>query len=234
MDFFIFIEKNLGLIFFVSFLSFLFSPYTYTMEKNQEKQIIALKGWNCDDVDLYNTVEKFAKQGHKEALFLIGDFYYYHPDVQQGDMKKLDLAVVYYSKAAEKGHVTAQFQMGNILDYNNIDPYEAREYYKLAADQGHRGAQCSLGFMYYYGRGGDVNIKEAFRYCQLAVDQEYIPALFQLGQMYQCSDEYKNLSMAIGCYFKGIQNAREYDLNKEGKYNYIENALKEFLIFEKN
>ncbi|HIB20074.1 MAG TPA: sel1 repeat family protein, partial [Rhodospirillales bacterium] len=58
--------------------------------------------------------------------------------------------------AAEAGNVTAQFQLGQILDLGlTAEPNqkEAANWYTKAAEQGHVEAQIRLAQMYYSGEG---------------------------------------------------------------------------------
>jgi uncharacterized protein len=103
---------------------------------------------------------------------------------EQGKFKK---AVKYYHKAADQGHVAAQFNLG-LMHVNGQgvpqDDKAAVKYFKLAAEQGLAKAQIALGLMYREGRGVPQDDKEAFKYLKLAAEQGDADAQFNLGIMY--------------------------------------------------
>ena len=62
-------------------------------------------------------------------------------------------------KAAEKGYVDAQYQLGVL--YESIKDLKAAvTWYEIAANQNHADAQCNLGVMYYNGEGVDEDQKK--------------------------------------------------------------------------
>ncbi|GHV37600.1 hypothetical protein FACS1894187_14750 [Synergistales bacterium] len=82
-----------------------------------------------------------------------------------GDAKK------WYSKVAEQGHPTVQYNLGMMYatgsgvsrDYN-----QAVEWFRKAAEQGSANAQYSLGYMYEAGNGVVRNSQEAYFWFYLA------------------------------------------------------------------
>lgn len=62
-------------------------------------------------------------------------------------------AMVWFSKAAEQGHVEAQHQVGLIYWHGRGVPrnnQRAIEWFRKAAEQGYYGSQFVLGLMYGY------------------------------------------------------------------------------------
>lgn len=76
-----------------------------------------------------------------------------------------------FKPLAEKGNVSAQFNLGVIYDEGQgvqMDYKEAVKWYRLAADQGHAQAQYNLGRMYYQGQGVDPDSVEAYKWLDLS------------------------------------------------------------------
>ncbi len=104
--------------------------------------------------EYYAEVEKFLRfksgQGFTEAQFYLG----YMLDPKHTKIKRnyppiqqdLQEAKNFYTMAAEKDHMMAQFYLGNVL-FDEKDYPNAAKYYKLAADKGYSGAQGALGYM---------------------------------------------------------------------------------------
>jgi len=78
-------------------------------------------------------------------------------------------------KAADLGHVKAQYDLGVLLLHGKgvfKSEEEAVRYFKLAAEQENADAQYNLGVCYYQGLGVAVSHEEAIRYLELAVRQK--------------------------------------------------------------
>ena len=94
-------------------------------------------------------------------------------------------------KAAEKGNVTAQYNLGKCY-YNgegvNQDYAEAARWYRKAAEQGAAAAQCDLGICYYYGQGVKQDYGEAVKWYRKAAEQGNIIAQYCLGACYYYGD----------------------------------------------
>jgi len=94
-------------------------------------------------------------------------------------------AAKWYRKAAEDGHVAAQYRLG--LCYEGIDQYKhaAKYWMRKAAEQGYAAAQNQLGDWYSSGNGGVTqNDAEAVKWYKLAACQDDSQAQFNLGECY--------------------------------------------------
>lgn len=81
---------------------------------------------------------------------------------------------------AEKGDVTAQFNLGLMYFNGNIVPQDyiqAAHYYELAAEQGFAKAQYNIGAMYEAGNGVLQNDTKAVHYYELAAEQGDVGAI---------------------------------------------------------
>ena len=87
-----------------------------------------------------------ADQGDADAQYEIGEHYSPNDD---------ELAVEWYRKAAEQGHVNAQYvlswQMLNERDYTKAEKEESEKWERMAAEGGHPEAQYSIGCSFFSG-----------------------------------------------------------------------------------
>lgn len=125
-----------------------------------------------------------VSQNNPETLFHLGVCYETGKGVEMNKYK----AAEYYKKAAEQGHIDAQWRMGvcyytgNGLSMNKI---KAVEWVRKAAEQGHVLAQYSLGNFYLNGEEGlPMNKVKAAEWYQKSANQEYAEAQFELGICY--------------------------------------------------
>ena len=104
-------------------------------------------------------------------------------------------ASTWYRKAAEQGHVEAQYMLGwmnhrGFMDNASPSDLTARDFvaavawYRKAAEQGHVEAQYNLGRMYHQGRGVPQDFVAAVAWYHQAAEQGLPQALWYLGDMY--------------------------------------------------
>ncbi|GHU41259.1 hypothetical protein AGMMS50289_04110 [Betaproteobacteria bacterium] len=96
-------------------------------------------------------------------------------------------AVKLFRQAAERGHATAQFNLGVMYDNGRgvtQSDAEAFKWYRKAAEQGHTVAQYSLGVIYADGRMVTQSDTEAFKWFRKAAEQGHVKAQYNLGEMY--------------------------------------------------
>lgn len=81
-------------------------------------------------------------------------------------------AAEWYRKAANRGHVDAQYNLGILYEEGRgvTQNYtEASNWYAIAARQGNPNAQYSLGLMYESGRGVALDYVEAYMWLSLSI-----------------------------------------------------------------
>jgi len=93
-----------------------------------------------------------------------------------------------FSKAAEQGHVKAQYLLG--MHYGNgqgvpKDKEKAFYWYTKAAEQGYAEAQGVLGFCYYYGNSVPKDYAKAAEWYTKAAEQGNAKAQKSLGVCYE-------------------------------------------------
>jgi TPR repeat protein/DNA-binding response OmpR family regulator len=111
-------------------------------------------------------------------------------------------ALNWYRRAAEQGHVEAQFSVGlcyalgkgvsqdhaearaRYWNASDQDLTEAVKWFRTAAEQGHAEAQFNLGLHYAFGRGVVKDHAEAFKWYRKAADQGHTKAQFSVGLCY--------------------------------------------------
>ncbi len=98
-------------------------------------------------------------------------------------------AMLWYRKAADQGHIEAQFQVGTMYAAGRgtaQNYYRASEWLSLAAGLGnHRGAQFALGNLYFHGRGVPHSYGQALGWYRKAAAKGHPVAQHVLGLMYK-------------------------------------------------
>ena len=113
---------------------------------------------------------KSAEQGHPNALFVLGFYYYGGLGVTKDRKETIKL----WTKAAEQGFALAQSSLGNryaLGDGVTQDYMEAVKWYKKAAEQGNASSQFKLGSSYANGEGVTKDMKEAVKWWTKAAEQ---------------------------------------------------------------
>ena len=120
-----------------------------------------------------------AENGHAYSDELLGRMYETEKDATE---------VARLWRAANQGHVGAQYELGHKYDTADGVWYsgsKAAKWYRRAAHQGHADAQYELGTMYRYEHGHfGQNLREAARWFRLAAEKGHADAQYGLGLMY--------------------------------------------------
>lgn len=120
----------------------------------------------------------FAVQGDADALFNMGQAY----KLGRGVPKDVALARDNYRRAATKGHLPAQANLG-ILLFQAGEKAESMRWLKAAADKGEMRAQYVYGIASFNGDGTPRNLGLAFGYLQRASAQGLSQATNALGNI---------------------------------------------------
>ena len=136
--------------------------------------------------------KKSAEAEYPNAQNIMGTIYK-EGLILEKDYKK---AREFYEKAVEQGFAPAQVNLGlmylksmsyKMLQedgsyYNDkVADKKAVELFRLAANQGYAKGQNCLAIMLYIGKGIDSNSAEAITLFQKALEQDYAPAIHNLG-----------------------------------------------------
>ena len=99
---------------------------------------------------------------------------YYEKGSKYYVKKDYERARKYFREAANRGHATAQFNLG-VMHLNGEgvikNDKEASNWFLLSANQGVADAQANLGYLYEFGRGVPEDKQEALKWYRKAADQ---------------------------------------------------------------
>ena len=126
-----------------------------------------------DYATAHQMLRPLANKGDARAQFDLGQLY----ANGWGVRRDFDIAVGWYSKAAEQGLAIAQYNLG--VAYANgdgvpQDDREAGKWYRLAADQGDAAAQLNLGIAYANGWGVPHDLTNAYMWTKSCM-LRYVP-----------------------------------------------------------
>lgn len=141
-------------------------------------------------------MRRAAANGYPAAQYRLACYYYYGDGVE----KNIQEAMKWYTLAAQKGFLSAQYNLG-LCYYVELNFTEAVKWFTLAAEKGHSKSQYRLAICYHNGQGVDKNIKEAKKWCTLAAHNRYAAAQNWLGFWYQYGEKVEqNLEEALKWY----------------------------------
>lgn len=162
---------------------------------------------NTDDELTTAELRTKAEHGDVQAMYDLGYRYFEGKDRAAKDMTA---AVVWWRKAADKGHRDAQYHAAYAYSTGEgvaRDEAESMKWMRKAAEQGHPDAQFSLGYDYYEGLHGlpkDPTL--AIPWLTKAADQGQDQAQAFLGQAYlQGAGVAKNEAKALELFQKGAE-----------------------------
>ena len=136
------------------------------------------------DAQIWLKANGYSLEASAEEMYNNGEYYYFGTGDYPQDYDK---AVEWTRKAADMGHIRAQFRMGKCYEKGQGVPQDyvnAVEWYRKAAEQGYAEAQFCLGVSYYKGKGVEKNHRKAVEWYRLAAEQGYALAQYSLGLRY--------------------------------------------------
>ena len=142
--------SKLLLIFFMVGLNSVYLP----------QKVLAVSNEGITSFQLY---QPKANQGDADAQFNLALLFY----SGIGTPQDLKLAVYWYTKAAEQGHVNAQYKLGSLYleghgEEAQQDSKQAVYWLTKAAEQGYVQAQYRLGYIYDFGDVAPQDYKPGF------------------------------------------------------------------------
>lgn len=125
--------------------------------------------------------DEFMLGYHFDVGIRIGDELGMSPDTNQ--------AIFWYRRAAEKGHIIAQLNLGVLFETGHQGARErdyasAVDWYHRAALNAHQGAQFNLGRLFWSGKGVPQNLQTAFGFFKKAAKKGNHMAMTNIGAMY--------------------------------------------------
>ncbi len=125
--------------------------------------------------------KKAAEKGHTEAQYKLGWIYEYGLAEGKKDYKK---AIECYENAVKNGHGLAALQLAQLYQCTNFCNYQkAFHYAKISARSGCDIAQFILGNLYFFGRGCDADMDEAYKWYKKAYDNNIFQAKFMMEKI---------------------------------------------------
>jgi hypothetical protein len=149
-------------------------------------------------------LKKLAKQGDAQAQYDLAKLY---------QDKKMSEGIQLFKQAAEKGHVLAQLELGNMYKNGNSvakDIVQAISWFEKAAEQGNAEAQCELGYCYKMD-GTKKDYAMAFNWLEKAAEQENAKAQYELGICYLIGEGVEENSEAANGWFEKAEKNGSVD-----------------------
>ncbi len=157
-----------------------------------EQRINAARRLRPMDEEIQQALQR-AEQGDKNAQYFIG-WCYTHKFIGAENEAKFneEKAIGYYRKAADQGHMIAQYFVG--FSCENTGDEKATAWYRQSAEQGYKRAQYALGVhcenranleQYEEKVKDSEEAKEAFEWFVKSADQGYKEARCALGVCYE-------------------------------------------------
>ena len=136
--------------------------------------------------DFHDCLTK-AKQGDVRAQHNLGRMYRGNKKATQEVAKDYQESALWYMKAAEQGHASAQAWLGVMYNLGfgvNRDYKVAAKWYRKAADQGNVLGQLSIARLYSQGKGVVKNLKKAEKWYRKTENYNYEYAQKKINEMY--------------------------------------------------
>ena len=133
-------------------------------------------------------VRRRAQHGDAEAIYFMGIMHYYGN--AEGIDQDTDEAIRYFKLAAEKGHQSAQVNLGMLLLADRGNSQHAAlavTHFTRAAENGDDDAQWCLGRVYYEGRvGRGPDYSRAAHWFRRSASAGNSFGLFHMGILHEC------------------------------------------------
>ena len=166
----------------------------------------------CPDYDkafhyFLNAINQCEVDGGRckpEAYFEVGTMFFNPTGRFKKNFKR---AQEYFLKAADMGHVSAQYMVGYMYEHGHVERniQKAIEYHKRAADGGHALSPTHLAILYQMEEC--KNYHQAFKYAQIAADLDEKEGQFVLGNLlYMGRGCEPNVNKAYEMYSKAYQH----------------------------
>ena len=129
-------------------------------------------------------ISHIAKEGDTDVQYWIGRAYH---SGAEGYEQNYQLAVEWYTKAAKRGHVKAQFALGTMYQQGwgvKQSDNKAFDWYIKAAEKGDPLAMFVVGSFYSQGRGIMLSTSRAVKWYRQASEHGHAESQFNLANHY--------------------------------------------------
>ena len=148
------------------------------IEKDLQKaDVLFERGDYTQAFVLYTKYEKYLDE---EQYNFLGWMY----ENGEGVSKNIDKAIFYCRKSAEKGNLTAIYNLGCINQYYLKNYEKAIYWYEKAAELGNFSSMTNLGVIYLQGLNGTIDNEKAFFWFEKAAEKGNFYSMANLGYMY--------------------------------------------------
>ncbi|GES83893.1 kinase-like domain-containing protein [Rhizophagus clarus] len=147
----------------------------------KQKVIEYFNDHNINSQETYNWL--LNNQISTNSIFLLGYFNYNGIVTSQNNEKAFHLFI----SASEKGHILAQFFVGNCYEYGYGTIKNEKlsfEYYEKAANKNYAKAQSVIGDCYINGIGIEKDYNEAFGFYKQSAENGFLKGIIMLGYCY--------------------------------------------------
>lgn len=197
--------------------------FNMALEKNNMDALYCL-AWFYDNTlnsekDSREYLARGEKLGDSKILHFLG--------VNCAHNGKIEKAVEYYTRAAEKGAIRSLHNLGNLFYEKDLE--KAKTFYERASLLGCIDSCRKLGDIYF-----DTDKEKAEKYYQIVAEKGSPRSLHKLGGMYQKKD---NNEKAIECYKRSSQLGYIKSHSKLGNIYFDtdkEEAIKYYKLAEEN
>jgi uncharacterized protein len=175
-----------------------------------------------DNEQKHKTIVEYIKVLNQLALDMAQNklSYYFNKAVESHELGRELEAVDWLRKAANGGHVIAQYNLGMMYLNGEVvkqDRYEAIVLLRMAAEKGYSDAQYNLGYIYFKGLGARQDYLKAFKWFHKAAKHNVSYAQHALGEMYENGLGVKqNYKQALIWYKKAADQGSSEDQIKLG------------------
>lgn len=148
------------------------------------KKILSGNGVNGTYAQAMAWLNASAQQNFDPAERTLGDLYLMPPD---GSLPNEDLALTWYSKAADQDNTFAQQQLGWLYANGSVVPRNyvlARQWYEKAAAHGNTTAMVALGNLNYNGLGISKDLSQSFQWYSQAAQRGDLVGQSDLASLY--------------------------------------------------
>ncbi len=142
--------------------------------------------------DEFTKLRNAAELGDADAMYALGDNYYYGEGVAEDSDKATEWyskAIESYSKAAKnEGSSNAMFKLGQMYYWGEgvtEDVNTALEWYHKAAQAGNSEAMYELGDIHYDGENVEQDYEKALKWFHKAAEKGNSDAVYKIGLMHE-------------------------------------------------
>ncbi|MGC4043610.1 MAG: tetratricopeptide repeat protein [Armatimonas sp.] len=168
-------------------------------------------------LQLWEASKKPAEKGDPQAMYVVGKGY---ADGYEGQKRNWQKAILWYKKAASKGHLLSMRELGDIYTYGSGVPEshpEGKKWYEVPASKGDVPSMMGLAYLLRYGTHIPQNLPGAEQLLLKAANTGDPEAMHTLADAYRFGLSFPKSSEKAVLWFDRLAN-RPMKLTDEKKY----------------